>query len=63
MLLVVAETGQELDLGGGKIQIEQALGVDAPRDINIGRHDPLDKRAPVLPTARLFDLPARHGFR
>jgi hypothetical protein len=47
MVIVVAKTGEQLDLSGGKIYLKQAFGIDAPRDIVIGRHYPLNKRAPI----------------
>jgi hypothetical protein len=62
MLIVVAKTGKQLDLSGGKIYLQQAFGINAPRDIIIGRHDSLNKRAPDTLMAYPSVLPLMNGF-
>jgi len=48
MLILVTKTGEQFDLGRGKINLEKSFRIDTAGYIVIGRHDSLEKVTPVL---------------
>jgi hypothetical protein len=48
MLILVTKAGEQFDLSGGKINLEESFRIDTSGNVVIGRHDSVEEVIPVL---------------